>query len=389
MVRARNVIRWGLVVVALVVVGVALRLTVLRPRPVEVMVARVERGRVEAIVVNSRAGTVKSRQRAQLSPGISGEVVALPVREGQRVAKGDLLLRIRESDLRAQVDVARRALGASRSAEREAIVALAQAESALVRNRALAREGAIPEAALEELQSRRDAAAASVDAARARAAQASAQIDASGALLEKSVLVAPFDGIVAALAVKEGEWTSPQPPGVLIPAAIDLFDPDSIYISVPLDEVDLGKIRVGMAVRVSVDAVAETNLAGRIARIAPYVEDRLEQNRTFEVEVELEDQAAARALRPGSTADIEVILEARENVLRIPTSALMEGDRVLVVRDGRLVAVTVPVGLRNWEVVEVTGGLREGDEVVTSLDRAEVKEGVAVTTGGVEATGAR
>lgn len=387
--RARSVVKWGLVLVAIVALGVILKFTVLQPKPIPVTVARVERGTVESIVVNSRAGTVQSRQRAQLSPGVAGEVVELPVREGQRVTRGQLLLRIRGTDLEAQVELAHRALAAARSAEEEAHVAFAQSESALVRNRALAREGAVAAASLEELQSRRDAAAAAAGSARARAAQAASQIDASRAMLDKSVLVAPFDGIVAALAVKEGEWTSPQPPGVLIPAAIDLFDPDSIYISVPLDEIDLAKVRVGMAVRVSVEAWSDSVFPGRIVRIAPYVEDKLEQNRTFEVEIELDDQAVARMLRPGATADIEVILEAREGVLRIPTSALLEGDRVLVVRDGVLASVAVTVGLRNWEVVEVAGGLREGDEVVTSLDRAEVKEGVAVTIGGVEAATAR
>ncbi len=375
----KRAIRVFIVLAILAVIAVALKLTVFAVKPIPVTVAAVERGRVEELVVNSKAGTVRSRQRAQLSPGVSGEVIELPVREGQRVVKGQLLLRIRETELRSQVELAERALAASRSAEREALVGLAQAESALVRNRGLAREGALPVSSLEEIRTRRDAAAAAVETARSRAAQASSQIDANRAVLEKTVLVAPFDGIVAALAVKEGEWTSPQPPGVLIPAAIDLFDPDSIYVSAPLDEVDLGRLRVGMPVRVTVDAYKDSAFPGRISRIAPYVDDRKEQNRTFEVEVELENQAAARTLRPGTTADVEIIVEARDNVLKIPTSALMENDRVLVVRDGVLVAVPVRTGLRNWETVEIVEGLSESDRVVTSLDRAEVKEGAAVT----------
>lgn len=375
----KRAIRVFMVLAVLAVVAVALKFTVFRTKLVPVTAVVVERGRVEAIVVNSKAGTVRSRQRAQLSPGVSGEVIELPVREGQRVVKGQLLLRIRETELRAQVELARRALSASRSAEREALVALAQAESSLIRNRGLAREGAIPVSGLEEIRTRRDAALAAVETARSRAAQAASQIDANRAILEKAVLFAPFDGVIASLAVKEGEWTSPQPPGVIIPAAIDIFDPDSIYISAPLDEVDLGKLRVGMPVRVTIDAYADSAFPGRLSRVAPYVDDRKEQNRTFEVEIEFDDQVQARSLRPGATADVEVIIEARENVLRIPTSAIMENDRVLVVRDGVLVAVPVRIGLRNWETAEVIEGLREGDRVVTSLDRAEVKEGAAVT----------
>ena len=72
----------------------------------------------------------------------------------------------------------------------------------------------------------------------------------------------------------------------------------------------------------------------------------------------------------------ERVLETREGVLRIPTSALLSGNRALVLVDGALEERDVDVGLRNWDVSEVRGGLAEGDAVVVSLDRAEVKAGV-------------
>ena len=88
-----------------------------------------------------------------------------------------------------------------------------------------------------------------------------------------------------------------------------------------------------------------------------------------------QDAGFARTLLPGTSADIEIILKAVENVLRMPTYALLEGDRVLVFNDGHLKAVEVKTGMRNWEFTEVKEGLQEGERVVVSLDRAEVREG--------------
>ena len=82
-------------------------------------------------------------------------------------------------------------------------------------------------------------------------------------------------------------------------------------------------------------------------------------------------------LLPGLSADIEVILEARDEVLRIPTYSLLEGGEVLLVRGGVLEAVSVETGLRNWEWTEIVSGLAEGDPVVVSLDRQEVKAGAS------------
>jgi HlyD family secretion protein len=82
------------------------------------------------------------------------------------------------------------------------------------------------------------------------------------------------------------------------------------------------------------------------------------------------------------SADVEVILDARDEVLRIPTYALLENSRVLVVQEGRLAERKVAPGLHNWSYTEVTSGLSAGESVVVSLDRPEVKAGARVTVTG-------
>jgi len=115
-----------------------------------------------------------------------------------------------------------------------------------------------------------------------------------------------------------------------------------------------------------------------VVRVAPFVLDVEAQNRTVEIEVELNDHDFASRLLPGTSADVEVILQVRDGVLRIPTSTLLEGSKVLVVDGDRLVERPVEIGLRNWDFVEITSGLHEGEAVVTTLDRPEIKAGVRV-----------
>jgi len=179
---------------------------------------------------------------------------------------------------------------------------------------------------------------------------------------------------VADTFIEEGEWTSPRRRPSDTPV-LDLIDTRSIYVSAPMDEVDSGRIRKGQPARLTVDSQPGKHFAARVVEVAPYVADRLEQNRTVEIELELDDAAVAVSLLPGTSADAELILSAKDGVLRVPTSALLEGGKVLVLEGGRLVEKPLQLGLRNWDFTEVTGGLEEGARVVVSLDRPEIKAG--------------
>jgi HlyD family secretion protein len=367
---------WLAVIVA---VGVGLRLTVLRPKSVPVTVYRVAAGRVEESVTNSRAGTVKSRRRAELSSEIGGRVAELPAQKGSRVSRGALLMRIADADYRAQVRVQESAVAAARSNRTEICRQAELAERELARNRRLAAEQIVSTEIVDQLQSRRDAASASCDSALSRIGQAEAALALARANLDKTVLRAPFDGIVADVTTEVGEYITPSPPGLPIPPVIVLYDDAATYVSAPMDEVDVAKVRVGQRARVTLDAYSGRSFPARVTRVAPYVLDVQEQNRTFEIEAELDDAAFARTLLPGTSADVEVILASRDAVLRIPSYAVLEGGRVLVVENRRLVARGIETGLKNWQFTEVTKGLSAGDAVAVSLDRAEVKEGARVS----------
>jgi len=218
-------------------------------------------------------------------------VAELPFRAGQRVQAGAVVLRLADAVPRAQLEVARRELGAAESQGKQACLAAQQAHRDLQRNRALAEQGIVSSDVLERLAT----AASTQDAAceagrgnveRARAATHLAQVD-----LDRTVLRAPFDAVVAEVSTDLGEFVTPAPPGVPMPPALDLLDPGSVYVSAPMDEVDAARLRAGLPVRVSLDPLPGRQLAGTVARVAPYVLDVEQQNRTVEIEVELADPA--------------------------------------------------------------------------------------------------
>jgi HlyD family secretion protein len=373
--------RWlrvlGLAVAVAAIVAL-LRATLFAPAPLAVTVAAVTRGPVEETVTNSRAGTLRARQRAKLSPEVGGRVVELPFRKGQRVPAGAVVLRLDDAVQRAHLAVAERDLATAQAQGRQACLAAEQARRELARYRRLAEQGLLSDDQLDRLDSTAATQGAACEAAGEAVQRARAAIGLARAEVERTVLRAPFDAVVAELATDLGEYVSPSPPGVPLPAVVDLLAPDTLYVSAPMDEVDAARLRPGLPARVTVDPLPDDRLAGEVFRVASYVLDVEQQNRTVEIEVELADRALAATLLPGTSADVEVILELRPDVLRIPTQALIEERRALVVEGGRLVARDLEVGLRNWDFTEVRGGLREGERVVLSLDRDGVEPGAAV-----------
>jgi len=378
--------RWTIrigVVVALVAIVFALRRTVLKPEPLEVRAIAAARGQVEESVTNSRAGTIKAERRAQISPEVGGRAVDIPHREGERVAKGDVLLRLDPNVLEGRVTLSRRELQAAAAQRDQACTNAERSRRELARLSRLAKEGIISTDVLDQAQTAVETTKSACQAAQAGVAQAQASIDLQGRQLGLTVIRAPFSGIIADLSIEVGEYTTPSPPGMPIPPVIDLIDPESVYVSAPMDEVDSARIQPGQPVRISVDSYPGRTFPGTVRRIAPYVLDREEQNRTVEIEAGFDGLPAGMRLLPGTSADVEVILETRENVLRVPTPALLEGNRVLIVENGVLVEKKLTIGLKNWDWTEVRAGLAPGDQVVTSLDRPEVKAGAEVRIGQV------
>jgi HlyD family secretion protein len=253
---------------------------------------------------------------------------------------------------------------------------VAQKNAARVRQ--LRPQGLVSEGDLEKAVGEADARGAACDAARDQEKVSQARVDVARASLERTILRAPFAGVVAEINGEVGEFVTPSPVGIPTPPTVDLVDGSCLYISAPIDEVDAPAVRTGQRALITLDAFPDRRFPGFVRRVAPYVLEAEKQARTVGVEAEIEDPEKY-SLLPGYSADVEIIIENRENVLRIPTQALLDGKRVLV-RDpatGILHARDVERGVSNWEYTEIRSGLKSGDRVVTSIDRAGVADGVA------------
>lgn len=373
----KNSAKWlllGLVIVA--TLGAYVYWT--RSQPVNVSVVEVDYGDVQSTVSNTRAGTVDACRRAGMSPSLGGQIASLPVREGDAVKSGQIMLELWNVDLLAELELARR----------DAVASRARKDEVCTRADIAAQEG-------QRLQSLLDKQLASVEEAQRAVGEAKAQkagckaardstlvndanIKVAEARLERTRLRAPFDGIIAEINGELGEFVTPSPVGIATPPTVDLIDASCLYISAPIDEVDAPAVSAGQKALITMDAFPDHKFPGFVRRVAPYVLEVEKQARTVEIEAEIENPDSDRLL-PGYSADIEIVLDTRKKVLRVPTQTILGGTRVFVLNDGTLEERTISIGIRSWEYAEVLSGLEAGDQVVLTVDREGVADGATAT----------
>jgi HlyD family secretion protein len=359
--------------------GVAWLVWALQPEPIAVKVTRVEPGLVEKTVANTRAGTINPCRRARLSPSVGGQIARLAVKEGARVKQGDLLLELWNQDLAAEMRLAEQQRAAS-TATANAVCYTAEVARREADRLSRMAKGITSEERIDQAETSAKARQADCEAARAQAGVSQARVGVNAANLQRTRLQAPFDGVVAEVHGELGEFVTPSPPGIPTLPVVDLLDDSCFYVSAPIDEVDAQGIRTGMTARISLDAFGERSLRGKVRRIACYVLDLEKQARTLEVEAEFSDPEGELGLLAGYSADLEIILEQRIGVLRVPTEAVTGGNQVLLFDPDsqRLRQATVKTGLSNWKYTEIVEGLTGGERVVLSLDKEGVKAGVRV-----------
>jgi len=366
-----------LILTVIVVIGVMIFIWLGRTKPVEVTVKSVGYGLVQDTVANTRAGTIKACRRAGISPSIGGQIASLPVKEGDEVKAGDVLMELWNDDLLAQLEQASSEAKAVEASARQACIMAEVARREAGRLKRLKKDNLTSEEAADKADGEARAQQSACNAALAGNEVSKARIQVVHAELERTRLKAPFAGIVAEVNGEVGEFVTPSPVGIPTPPTVDLVDVSCLYVSAPIDEVDAPEIRVGMPVNISLDAMAGQLFEGSVRRIAPYVLELEKQARTVDVEVDFLCPENCQGMMPGYSADIEIVLDESEAALRIPTEAILEGNKVLLLTGDELLEEReISTGLSNWDWTEVTDGLAEGQEVVLSVEREGVGSGV-------------
>lgn len=372
----------SLLVVILVGVCIAAGFIYLtREKAIAVTCKTVNLGPVEFTVANTRAGTVKAVHRARLASAVGGQIATLPVKEGEKVVKGQILLTLWNKDIAAQLRLARQEAVAVEVAADEACIMAELASRTAERLTRLKQKKTVSEASHDEAVTTARARQTACEAGQARHLALLAKVETVQAALDKTILRAPFSGIIAEVNGEAGEFVTPSPPGIATLPAIDLINTETLFVSAPIDEIDAARIMPEMKARITLDAYPDQVFTGTVRRIAPYVLERAKQARTVEVETMFEGNTRPSNLLPGYSADVEIIVASQANVLRVPSEALMEGDQLFIFNPAisRLERRSVEIGLKNWRFSEVVSGLQPGELVVTSVDRQGLKDGVLVT----------
>ena len=327
-----------------------------RPPPISVSLHTVTTGKVESTVANTRTGTIMACRRSHLAPIVSGRVDQLLVKEGDGVKQGQRLLSLWNDDLTAQISLARSEASAVQARSEEACVTAELAQREAERIRQLQNKGLSSVERYDQAQNSAVAHAASCRAAKASIEVAESQLQLAQAMLERTLLNAPFDGVIAEVDVELGEVIAPLSASGVLGSAIDIIEKGCLYISAPIDEIDAPSIEPGMHAYITLDAFPDQQFDGTVRRIAPYILDLEKQARTVEVEVLFSDPAIQHRMLPGYSTDVEIVLQDEENTLWLPSSALLRDNHAWIYREGVLEKRKLERGLKNGRVSEVLNG---------------------------------
>lgn len=340
--------------------------------PVPVQTVKVSRGKVRDFVTSIAAGRVSAKQEATVRAEIAGTVRVVHKHRGDLVEVGDALLTYDAVDLKERLRLAQASIGITQAQVKQAQESAAVVQTNLTRARRLKESGSIPAAEVETLEGQSLVAQRAIDSARAAVNQASANAQLAVTALGKTVVRAPFSGRVLDVKTEVGETTAPGAPLVL------LADTSVLHVDAEIDEADLARVRVGMPADVSLDALPGERVKGKVSSIAPSVAKDLRGGRSVAIDVELMPEPR---LLVGMSADVDVIVEVREDSLFIPPNAVLGrgADRsVYLVQGGIAKKRAIDVGISTWEAVEVRTGLAQGDELVSTLSASKLTDGARV-----------
>ncbi|MCU0788315.1 MAG: efflux RND transporter periplasmic adaptor subunit [Verrucomicrobia bacterium] len=412
--KRRKIIVFSIIVLALTAL-ITWSIVGKREAVIQVQTEKVSRRDLTELVVAN--GRIEPVIQVNISPEVSGEIVELPVVEGQQVNKGDLLVRIKPQQYEASRDSARATYESALAGLATAQAQLARAEAEFRRNEELFAKNLISESVFLEVKT-------SYQVEEARSKQAEQQIANAQAALEraeedllKTAIYSPLNGTVTRLNSRLGERVhgTAMMAGTDIMTVADLNEMDAL---VDIGEMDVVLMKPGQKARLEVDAFRDQKFAGTVGEIANAAKGSGTANQNaatsqeatkFEVKIRFNEKAA---FRPGMSVTAEIETQYRTNVVSVPIASVTtrppkmndstnkvdqaeskgpeDGERsggkkgrkerqkavevVFVVEDDHARQAEVKIGISDEDYWEITEGLEEGVEIVTGGYRAISRE---------------
>lgn len=347
-------------------------------QPLTVEIGRVQRASINAEI--TVVGNLIGEATVAVAPRAAGRLQEVYVRLGDRVTRGQRIAKIEDFELQEQIKQAEAAQQVALATIRQREADLALAKTNVERSEALFEKNILPKQTLDDTVARYQSAQAQLDLARAQAVQSKARLDELNINMANTVITSPVNGFIARRLVDPGASVGQNAP------VVEVVDISRVRLVANIVERDLEQLESGDPTRVQVDAYPGETFTGRIARVSPVLDPA---TRTAPIEVEIPNPDAR--LKPGMYARVGITMDTKKDALVLPSDAIADlGGRrgVFQVQGGNAVFRTVQVGSEQGYLVEILGGLSEGDEVITTGARA-LRDGDPVVVAGAEGSGRR
>jgi len=387
----------GIVVLVAVVTGMALKG---RGGKVPVVqTAKVSRAKIVQRV--SATGKIQPKTKVEISADVSGKIEKLPVVEGQWVNKGTLLVTLARERYLAAVENAVAAVSAAQANVSLVAENKTRTENEYKRSKQMVATGLESQSSFEAKQAEYQVEVARYKSALDQVAQSKAALKQARDDLSKTTIYAPMSGTVSALNKEQGEIAlgSQFQKDVILTVA----DLNAMEAEVNVDENDIMSIALGQEAEIEVDALPGQQLKGVVSEIGSSAvsqgQGTTEQKTEFEIKIAILNPP--KTLRPGMTASANITTKVNDSALSVPLQAVaarsvdqlaMKGQKrkdaetkyqadkdgfveiVFCIENGKAVARQVKTGIQGEDLIEVTSGLKEGDEIVTGSYRAISKD---------------
>ncbi|MBQ0735165.1 efflux RND transporter periplasmic adaptor subunit [Aquimarina celericrescens] len=362
----------------------------------EVSTTKIEK--INIVETVAATGKIQPEVEVKLSSEVSGEIIDLPIKEGQQVEKGDLLVRINPDIIQSGLNRSQATLENVRAGLQQAEASLKEAQLNYDRNKGLFERGVISKADWDASVSAYEVAKAARQSAFYNVKSAQATVNEAKDNLSRTIIYSPMSGTISKLSVELGERVvgTQQMAGTEIVRVANL---NNMEVEVDVNENDIVKVSIGDSTIVEVDAYLKKEFKGLVTEIANSAENATsaDQVTNFRVKVRILEESykdliegkpdSYSPFRPGMTATVDVITDKRENVIGVPISAIViksdtssvpekttkeklagsdEKFECVFVKEGESAELRViKTGIQDDSNIEITEGLQEGDEVIT------------------------
>ncbi|PKD17527.1 RND transporter [Salegentibacter salinarum] len=353
----------------------------------EVEITKIEP--IDIIETVSATGKIQPEIEVKLSSEVSGEIIELPVVEGQAVEKGDLLVRVNPDIYQSSVNRAQAGLETSRANYSQAEASLKQAEANYNRNKSLFEKGVISKAEWDRIVSEYEVAQANKESAYYNMQSTAATVKEATDNLGRTNIYAPMSGTISKLDAELGERVvgTQQMAGTEILRVANL---SNMEVEVDVNENDIVKVQVGDSTIVEVDAYLGKEFNGVVTEISNSADAALttDQVTNFKVKVRILEESYKELLagedenyspfRPGMTATVDIITNRKVNIIGVPISAIVikndttagksedQKYEAVFLKEGEKAELRkVTTGIQDDSNIEITEGLTEGETVIT------------------------